>query len=483
MTTRRAAKQPNIVFVLIDDLGCCDLGCYGSSFYETPNLDKLAAGGLRFTDAYAASPVCSPTRASLMTGKVPARVGITQWIGGRDYGALCDVPYFYHLPKTEVSVAEALRRGGYQTWHVGKWHLGDQTHWPERHGFDINIAGCGWGRPKQGYFNPWGIPTLSDASYADGTYLTDALTDEAIRLIEGREENKPFFLNLWHYAVHTPIRAPAELVSKYQAKAKAMGLDQESATIEGELFSSASKQGQRLMRRTVQSDPTYAAMIENLDANIGRLLDKLEAENLTEQTLIVFLSDNGGLATSEGSPTCNAPMSEGKGWTREGGVRVCQIASWPGRIKPGECDVPSYTCDWYPTALAAAGLEPMPEQHADGIDLLPLLSDGIVPDRQAICFHYPHYSNQGDTPSGSIRAGDWKLIEHFDGGTGSVSLFNLRDDVSETRDLADEEPETTQRLRSLLHTHRKETGALIPRRNHRWPEQQAAASGVDAPDV
>ena len=216
--------RPNIIFVLIDDLGWRDLSVYGSTFYETPNLDKLAREGLIFSDAYAAAPVCSPTRASLLTGKYPATVGVTQFIGGHTVGKLCDVPYFHHLPMQEASLASALKAGGYATWHVGKWHLGNDKTWPETHGFDLNLGGCDWGYLKQGYFSPYGLPTLSDG--ATGEYLTDRLTDEAIKLVEGSGD-EPFFLNLWHYAVHTPIQAPQHLVKKYREKARRLGLEQE----------------------------------------------------------------------------------------------------------------------------------------------------------------------------------------------------------------------------------------------------------------
>jgi len=318
-------KRPNMIFILLDDLGWRDLGCYGSPFYETPNLDRLAAEGMSFTNAYAAAPVCSPTRASILTGKYPATVGVTQYIGGHAVGKLCDVPYFHVLPMQEISLARALKEhGGYQTWHVGKWHLGERETRPEQHGFDVNLGGCGWGSPKHGYFSPYHCPALTDGP--PGEYLTDRLTDEAMKLIASSGDassasggEKPFFLNLWHYAVHTPIQAPEALVEKYRRKAAALGLDKINAIEEGDFFPCEHKRTERIQRRRIQSDPAYAAMVENLDWNIGRLLQALEESGKAQETIVIFTSDNGGLATAEGSPTCNAPLAGGRaGCTRAG---------------------------------------------------------------------------------------------------------------------------------------------------------------------
>jgi arylsulfatase A-like enzyme len=455
--------QPNIVFILIDDLGWRDLTCCGSDFYETPNLDRLAAAGVRFTNAYASCPVCSPTRASLMTGKYPARVGITQWIGGHAVGRLCDVPYFYGLPLSEVSIAEALRRGGYQTWHVGKWHLGEELTWPEHHGFDVNIAGCGWGHPRHGYFSPYHCPTLPDGP--EGEYLTDRLTDEAIKLIERRDPARPFFLNLWHYAVHLPIQAPKDLVRKYEEKARRLGLDKKQAVVEGEYLPVQHLRTTRVKRRVVQSDPAYAAMLENLDSNVGRVLDALDRAGLRDDTLVVFTSDNGGVSADAWSaPTCNLPLLEGKGWMYEGGTRVCQVVRWPGRVPAGAlCAQPVTSTDWYPTLLEAAGLPPMPRQHADGVSLLPLLEDRGELNRAAIFWHYPHYSNQGSAPACSLRAGDWKLIEFFE--DGHLELYHLGRDEQEKHNLAAAEPKRAQALHQRLRAWRGAVEALIPKPN------------------
>ncbi len=465
-------RRPNVVFILIDDLGCRDLLCYGSTFYETPNIDRLAAEGMLFSRAYAASPVCSPTRASILTGQYPARIGITQYIGGCRAGRLADVPYLHYLPHEHVTIAAALREAGYQTWHVGKWHLGDEPFWPDKHGFAVNIGGCHFGSPQwpNGYFSPYGIPTLADGP--QGEYLTDRLTAEAIRLLRQRDRRRPFYLNLWHYAVHTPIQAPEPLVAKYREKAKYLGLDQQTAIVDGEwmesLFTGAvAAKPQRVQRRLFQSDPFYAAMIENLDMNIGRLLAALDAEGLRDNTLVIFTSDNGGLATSEGSPTCNLPCREAKGWNYEGGTRVCLIARWPAVIKPRTiCAEPAISTDFYPTILEAADLPLRPQQHCDGLSLMPLLRGGDRLGREAIYWHYPHYSNQGGRPAASVVSGWWKLIEHFE--DGRLELFDLEHDPSELNNLAAAAPERSRHLYGLLKKWQQEIMVKIPERNPDW---------------
>ncbi len=472
--------QPNIVFILIDDMGWRDLGCYGSSFYETPRLDQLAAQGLRFTDAYAACPVCSPTRASILTGRYPARVGITNFIPGNAWGKLMGVPYFDRLPRYEVTIAQQLRDAGYRTLHVGKWHCGsDRKHWPDHFGFDVNRAGCGWGMPQHGYFSPYRIPEFPDGP--PGEYLTDRLTDEAITLVrehgpQGSRQGQPFFLHLCHYAVHTPIQVPEHLVAKYQAKARALGLDDSQALVEGEHFACLHKKDERITRRQFQSHAGYAAMMENLDTNIGRLLDAIEQLGMSDNTLVVFTSDNGGLSTAEGAPTCNKPLLEGKGWIYDGGNRVCLLARWPGVIAPGGVSAePVTSTDYFPTFLQAAGLPLRPDLHCDGLSLLPVFADpqaGL--DRDAIYWHYPHYSNQGESPACSIRARDWKLIEHFEDG-GRLELFNLANDISESRNLTEVQPHQRDRLYAMLRAWRKSIEARIPDIN---PEYDAMLKGL-----
>lgn len=464
---------------MIDDLGWRDLGCYGSSFYETPNLDRLASEGMRFTDAYASCPVCSPTRASLMSGKSPARVGVTQWIGGHTVGKLCDVPYAHQLPISEVSIAEALRRGGYQTWHVGKWHLGGPACWPDRHGFDINIAGCGMGSPRHGYFSPWRIDMLEEGE--EGEYLTDRLTDEAVQLIRGRQKHQPFFLHLAHYAVHTPLQAPEPLVEKYRVKAEQMGLKDEDALQIGEYFPCQHKRKERVVRRTFQSHAVYAAMVEKMDQSIGRVMDELKAQGIDHQTLVIFASDNGGLSTAEGSPTCNLPLAEGKGWMYEGGTRVCQIAHWPGTIEAGvQTAVPTSTYDWYPTLLEIAGLDLMPEQHADGVSLMPLLRGQANFHRGPLFWHYPHYSNQGGTPAASVRDGQWKLIKFFE--DDRLELYDLLADIGEQHNLRDQQPAVARQLHAHLTDWQKQVEALIPRHNPNYIAPPLDP-GVDSPEV
>ncbi len=482
--------KPNILLILLDDYGWRDTGCYGSTFYETPNLDKLAAQGMLFTDAYASCPVCSPTRASIMTGKYPATVGITNFIAGNGWGKLKGVPYVHCLPDDEVTLAHALKRGGYQTWHVGKWHLGAAGHEPHDVGFDVNIGGGRHGMPHKGYFSPWDLPNLENGP--EGEYLTDALTDHAVRLIDGAGD-QPFFLNLWHYTVHTPIQAPPELVAKYEKKAKELGLDAAHTFEEGEFHPCLHKKDQRVRRRLLQSDPTYAAMIESMDTGIGRVLEALERNGKAENTLVLFTSDNGGLSTSEGSPTCNAPLAEGKGWMYDGGVREPLLVRWPDKVAAGSrCEAPVTSTDFYPTLLEAAGLAPMPEQHVDGVSIMSLLRGEASLDREAIFWHYPHYSNQGGTPGCSIRCGDWKLIEFFE--DWHVELYNLREDIGETNDLAEVKPELAAELRAKLVAWRESIEAKIPEVNEGYEAMLAGEAvapngsgmfpeGVDSPFI
>lgn len=415
-----------------------------------------------------------------MSGKYPARVGVTDWImhggvnddpsinGGDCRGRLLDAPYIDHLPLEEKCLPAALKEGGYQTWHVGKWHIGLEPFYPEHHGFDINIGGCKVGSPGGGgYFAPWStIPALKDAPVPEGTYLTDYLTDETIRLLRERDKEKPFYLNLWYYSVHTPIQAKEDKIKKYEKKAKAMGRKPEDAMVEGDFFPGDHKKDLHIQRRIIQSDPTYAAMIESLDEGVGRVLDELEAQGLTDNTLVVFTSDNGGLATAEGSPTCNLPLAEGKGWMYEGGTREPFLVCWPGKVRPGSlCDTPVTTPDLYPTFLEAAGLPLLPEQHVDGESLLPLLKEKekFCLDRDAIFWHYPHYGNQGGTPGSSVRMGDWKLIEFFE--DDRVELYNLALDPGETKDLAFHIPGKTKELTSILSAWQNDVGAKIPEIN------------------
>lgn len=443
-----AEKRPNFVFVLADDLGWRDLGCYGSTFYETPNLDRLAATGMRFTQAYAACCVCSPTRASIMTGKYPARLHVTDYIPGARRGKLNPAPYLHELPLAEVTLAEALREAGYATAFVGKWHLGGRGFSPEDQGFDVNAGGCEKGSPPS-CFSPYRIPTLADGP--PGEYLTDRLTDEALRFVEGAA-GRPFLLYLSHYAVHNPQQAKPDIVERYRRKA-------EKLTLDGPEFL---REGQRQVRQ-FQNQPIYAAMIESLDQSVGRVLDKLAELGLADNTVVFFTSDNGGLSTSEGSPTSNVPLRAGKGWHYEGGVREPLLVRWPSVTPPGGvCDEPLISTDYYPTILQMAGLAARPEQHVDGQSLSPLLRGGTRPQRP-LFWHYPHYGNQGCSPGGVVRVGDFKLIEWFE--DDHVELFNLREDLSERHDLAGVMPDRAAQMRQQLHDWRKDVSAAMPTPN------------------
>lgn len=474
LKTTTPGEKPNIIFILVDDMGWRDLACTGSSFYETPVLDKLASEGMLFTDAYAAAPICSPTRASLLTGKYPANVGVTNFIArdpkSHPRGRLIEAPYVRELPLEEFNLARALKENGYQTWHVGKWHLGEAPFYPEHQGFDVNIGGWNAGFPAKGFYPPWEFPNLPDAP--EGTYLTDHLTDEAIRLIRDRNRAKPYFLNLWHYAVHTPIQAPADLVKKYEAKAKRLGLDKVEAFEAGENFPIEKDRDKPIFRRVVQSDAVYAAMIENLDTNIGRLLEAVDDPN----TIVIFTSDNGGLHISKngkpglwGGPTSNLPLAEGKGWMYEGGSRVPLIVSWPGHIAPGTTsDVPVTSPDFFPTLLEAAGLPLKPEQHEDGVSFFKVLEGGGDFERGPIYWHFPHYAHHGGTPGSSVRDGDWKLIEFFE--DGRLELYNLKDDPGEKNNLAEKEPARAADLHAKLKSWRDSMEAKYPTPNPGWSD-------------
>ena len=473
-------NRPNVVCIVADDLGWRDLGCYGSSFYETPNLDAFAREGTRFTDAYASAPVCSPTRASVMTGNYPARVGVTDWIDfwGETHparGALVDADYSDHLPQSETSLAAALG-DVYRTCHLGKWHLGgaEQDSLPEDHGFDANVGGCEWGAPtgEGGYFRPWEVPTL-DESDGGGTaggghdYLPDRLGSEAAAFVEDAADGEDaFFLHYAPYLVHTPLQAPEETVDRYRRKRAALGLDDVEEFEVGGRFPAEHKKDSRIKRRLVQSDPTYAAMVEALDRNVGRVLDALERTGVADDTVVLFTSDNGGLATAEGSPTTNRPLSEGKGWMQEGGNRVPLLLRWPGVTDasdaPDVVETPVTSPDVYPTVLDAADVSVPDGQAIDGESLRAAL-DGDGFDRDAVFWHYPHYGNQGGTPAAAVRSGRWKLVEFFE--TGGVELYDLDRDVREDHDVSEYRPEKADELLATLREWRDEVGARLPAGN------------------
>ncbi len=454
-------RKLNFVFILIDDLGWIDTGCYGSAFYETPNIDRLARQGMRFTDAYAASPVCSPTRASILTGKYPARLNLTDWIGGSQRGDMLPAEYTDHMPLEEVTIAEAFREAGYSTCFIGKWHLGGQSFFPEYQGFDINIGGHDAGQPSS-YFYPyksederrsyWDVPGLDGGR--EGEYLTDRLTDEAIEFLD-RNSDQPFLLYLSHYAVHTPVQSKEYLAEKYRMKASKL------PPTEG--LTHRDEQGYGTTK-LLQDNPAYAGMIESVDESVGRILDRLDQLDLTESTAVIFMSDNGGLSTlarSRNSPTSNVPLRAGKGWLYEGGIREPMIIRWPGVVTAGSiCREPVISTDFYPTMLGMAGLQMMPEQHEDGRSLVSLLKQTGPVDREAIFWHFPHYHGSGNRPSGAVRNGDYKLIEWFE--DGRIELYNLSEDIREENDLAVAMPLKAAELREMLHRWRKSVDARMP---------------------
>ncbi|MBX6314651.1 MAG: sulfatase [Isosphaeraceae bacterium] len=428
-------RRPNIILILADDLGWADLGCYGSTFHETPNLDRLARRGMRFTQGYAACPVCSPTRASILTGRYPARLHLTDWLPGRSdrpSQKLLRPPIRQQLPLEEITIAEALRPRGYVSASIGKWHLGGEPFWPEHQGFDLNRGGTQTGSPPGGYFR-FQTPSLSARD--DQEYLTDRLTEEAERFIE-QNQDRPFFLYLPHYAVHIPLQAKPDLVARFRAKPATGG---------------------------PQNNPIYAAMLWSLDEGVGRILKKLDDLKLTDRTVVIFTSDNGGLSVKEGPntpATSNAPLRAGKGYLYEGGIREPWLIAWPGTIAPGSvCEVPVGSIDLYPTILAMAGAQPTPNQVIDGQSLMPLLTGSGDFRREALYWHYPHYSNQGGRPGGAIREGDHKLIEFYE--DGHVELYNLKDDPGEQHDLAAQKPELATRLRQRLAAWRESVDAQM----------------------
>ena len=456
-TASCSAKQPNLLFILVDDLGYMDVSPYNpETFYETPNIQALAENSLRFTNGYTASQVCSPTRASILTGKYPARMKTTEWFGGNRKGKLLSADYLDYLPLEEVTLAETLCDEGYATIHVGKWHLGGEGHSPEDQGFDLNKGGTHLGAPHTGnkYFSPYGNPKLEDGP--KGEHLPDRLANETINFMRENKDT-PFFVHLAFYSVHTPLIGRPDLVKKYKKKAKLVDKDIPRW-----------KKEHRNKARQVQEHAVYAAMVEAMDLAVGKVLDELKALNLEEDTVVIFFSDNGGLSTAEGSPTSNLPLRAGKGWMYEGGVRVPCLIHAPGITKPGTvCEEPIISNDFYPTFLELAELDAKPEQHLDGISLAPLLSAPKSHlDRNVIYWHYPHNSNQGGAPSGAIRRRDWKLIERFE--DGSTELYNLSEDVGELHDLSGANKDLVIELLDDLHQWQKSVDANMPKPNPDW---------------
>lgn len=452
-----ATSRPNVVVFLADDLGQRDLGCYGSLFYDTPNLDRLAKDGMKFTQAYAAGPVCSPTRASYLTGRWPQRTGVTDYIGAAQPDRwqrptrMLPAPYAEQLALEETTLAEVLKAAGYATMHAGKWHLGRERFFPEAQGFDVNRGGLDRGGPYGGnkYFSPYGNARLTDGP--PGEHLDDRLAAECVKFIEANRDH-PFFVSFCFYDVHTPLMGKPELVKKYTERAKSIAADDWGL------------EGERKVRLT-QSFPVYGAMVETLDGAVGAVLAKLDALGLAETTLVIFTSDNGGLSTSEGWPTSNEPLRAGKGWLYEGGVREPFLVRWPGQVPAGTTSARIIsTPDIFATVVAACGLPAVPTA-ADSVSFLPTARGEAQPPRGPVYWHYPHYGNQGGFPGGAIRDGDWKLIERYE--TGAVELYNLARDLPERVNLAAAEPARVQALQRQLAEWRREVGAVMPKANPR----------------
>lgn len=490
-------KNPNVVFFLVDDLGWMDVGCYGSKFYETPNIDRLAKEGVRFTNAYSACHVCSPTRASIITGKYPATLHLTDWLPGRNdfpFQKFKNAVINQHLPYAEITIAEALKKQGYATALFGKWHLGEDPSIPEAHGFDLHIP-QNWqkGWPNGGYHFPFKLDGIADK---EGDYLTDRLTDEALKFVE-KNRDTPFLLYLSHFAVHDPIQGRPDLVQKYREKLKKIST-QEGApfVLEGNpddpdhvdqkealkmlqedkyrVYSQLPKQMVKIKQQ--QDNVQFAAMVESMDESLGRVMARLEELGLADNTIVIFVSDNGGMSAANfGNPkrvvpenkldvafsTSNLPLRGGKGWLYEGGIRVPMIVKWPGHGKKGtSCDVPVISVDFYPTILDMLGLKVPTGQKPDGVSIASLVRGEKKLVRDAIYWHFPHYSNHGmQSPGGAIRSGDYKLLEYFENMT--VQLYNLKEDLSEQNDISSSNPKKADELRTKLHQWRAKVDAQM----------------------
>ncbi len=461
------SKPPNFVVILVDDLGFMDIGANNPNcFYDTPNIDGLASSGMRFTDGYAANPVCSPTRYSLMTGKYPTRVEATNFFTGNRSGKFRPASLINKMPLNEITIAQLLKGKGYSTFFAGKWHLGpSEEYYPQNRGFDVNVGGHKAGGPYLGnkYFGPFKNPQMEVES-KKGDHLPDRLARDTATFID-ENKDKPFLAYLAFYSVHTPLIGRPDLVEKYKAKA---------AKITGVEFGDEEQVlGDKPRKvRLLQKHAVYAAMVEAMDQAVGKVLKQLDDSGVAENTIVVFTSDNGGLSTSEGLPTSNLPLRGGKGWVYEGGIREPWIVRYPGLTKPGSsCSEPICSIDLFPTVAAAAGAK---FSHAiDGVDIQPALK-GQTLDRDALFWHYPHYSNQGGFPGGAIRRGDFKLVERYE--DGRVHLYNLKNDIGETKDLANALPDKTKTMKKQLHAWYKSVNAKFLReKNDKMPWRPRSA--------
>ena len=443
----------NVVLILADDLGWNDLGCTGSPFYKTPAIDRLASQGMRFTQAYAACNVCSPTRSSLMTGKYPARLHTTNFFGGNRRGLLLPPEYRQSLPLEDTTLAEAFRAGGYRTAIAGKWHLGGKGSLPADHGFDVTI----------------GANTRPAGGPVDDPHFAAQLSTQGAQFIE-ESKDKPFFLYLALHAVHVGLKTRPELAEKYKAQVAALPAPTGPREVPA---------GPGFKARAVQDHPVYAGMVQEMDEAVDRILKKLDELRLAERTIVVFLSDNGGLSTAEGSPTSNLPLRAGKGWNYEGGIRVPLIVRMPARVAAGStCATPVISNDLYPTLLDLAGVPIPAGQTVDALSLAPLLDQkGSLPERP-LFWHFPHYSNQGGRPGGGVLLGNYKLLEFFE--DSRVELYDLAADPGEQHDLAAAQPERAAELRKRLADWRREVGAQMPTPNPE-PVEPFGPQGIPKP--
>jgi arylsulfatase A-like enzyme len=457
------AKKPNVLFILVDDMGAKDLSNEGSTFYESPNIDRIAREGMKFTRGYATCQVCSPSRASILTGKYPVNHGITTWIGdssgeawskrGRNDSHL-PPEYERNLRDSEITLPEAMKNAGYTTFFAGKWHLGSEGSWPTDHGFDINKGGWDVGGPRGGFFSPYVNPNLESGPV--GQSLTQRLGQETADFIE-KHKDQPFLAYLSFYTVHAPIQTTKDLWKKYRDKAEKMGLIRNNERF---LFD------RRLNVRQVQDCPIYAGMIEQLDQSIGIVLAKLDEHGLDENTIICFTSDNGGVSSGDAYATSNLPLRGGKGRQWEGGIREPFYIKAPGITKAGSREAtPVNGIDWYPTLLELCEIEVPQKQKVDGVSFVPLLKGKTIKQRP-LYWHYPHYGNQGGEPSSIIMEGDWKLIHYHEDERDE--LYNLARDIGEQNDLIEKEINRARQMRRKLDTWLKQTKAQFPQLDPRF---------------
>lgn len=457
-----AADRPNVVLILVDDLGLHDIGIEGSTFYQTPNIDQLAKEGMRFTQGYATCRVCSPSRASIQLGRFTARHGITQWIGaksGMDWkrdDILLPAEYVHQLPADDVTIAEAMQQGGYKTFFAGKWHLGGNGSLPTDHGYEVNVGGHERGSPPGGFFAPYKNPAME--SGPDGESLTLRLADETAKYIRAHKD-EPFFATLAFYAVHAPVETTKELWQKYQ-------------TLAPELPEGVSrfKIDRTMPVRQVQDHPVYAGMMETLDTAVGRVMTALDESGIADNTIVIFTSDNGGVSSGDAYATSNLPLRGGKGRQWEGGIREPFYVRYPAKISAGSEDATPVTgADLYPTILELCDLPARPDQHVDGVSLVPIFAGDTIPSRP-LYWHYPHYDNQGGEPSSILREGDWKLIRYYE--DQRHELYNLRDDPGEQGDLALRFPVRTSRMASQLDEWLREVDAKFPEPDPRYDPEK-----------